>query len=121
MLPYLEIMHTESHCHVGLCLIMPNILWKLFGLDVPNVMSEEVDGKKLTLGTSCWRERVNSIVVVSPLSEGRQKTSLSRIQIQWKSCNQLSSLNSSGGDTVVVTRNLSLQDCTDAVAVTCAA
>ena len=31
---------------------------KLFGLDVPNVMSVQVDGKKLTLGTSCQRERV---------------------------------------------------------------
>ena len=58
MLPYLEIMHTESHCHVGHCLIKPNTLWKLFGLDVPNVMSAQVDGRKLTLGTSCWRERV---------------------------------------------------------------
>ena len=58
MLPYLEIIHTESHCHVDLCLIMPNFLWKLFGLDVPNVMSAQVDGKKLKLGTSCRRERV---------------------------------------------------------------
>ena len=24
MLPYLEITHTESQCHVGLCLIKPN-------------------------------------------------------------------------------------------------
>ena len=60
MLPYLEITHTESHCHVGLCLIMPNILWKLFGLDVPNVMSAQVDGKMLTLGTSCRHERVKT-------------------------------------------------------------
>ena len=59
MLPYLEITHTESHCHVGLCLIMSNILWKLFGLDGPNVMLAQVDGKKLMLGTSCWCERVN--------------------------------------------------------------
>ena len=59
MLPYLEIPHTESHCHVGLCLIKPNTLWKLFGLDVPNVMSAQVDGRKLTLGTSCRRERGN--------------------------------------------------------------
>ena len=34
MLPYLEITHTESHCHVGLCLIKPNTLWKLFELAV---------------------------------------------------------------------------------------
>ena len=61
MLPYLEITHNESHCHIGLCLIMPNILWKLFGLDVPNVMLAQVDGKKLMLGTSCQRERVNII------------------------------------------------------------
>ena len=58
MLPYLEITHTESRCNVGLCLIKPNTLWKLFGLDVPSVMSTRVDGRKLTLGTSCRRERV---------------------------------------------------------------
>ena len=62
MLPYLEITHTESHWHVGLCLIMPNILWKLFGLDVPNVISTQVDGKKLMLGMSCWRERVTNFM-----------------------------------------------------------
>ena len=28
------------------CLIMQNILWNLFGIDVPNVMSDSVDGKK---------------------------------------------------------------------------
>ena len=59
MLPYLEITHTESHCHIGLCLIKPNNLWTLFRLDVPNVMSAQVDGRKLTLGTSCRHERVN--------------------------------------------------------------
>ena len=58
MLQYLEITHTESYCHLGLCLIMLNLLWKLFGLDIPNVMSVQVGGKKLTLGTSCRRERV---------------------------------------------------------------
>ena len=62
MLPYLETTHTESHCHVGLCLIKPNTLWKHFGLDVPNVMSAQVDGRKLTLGTSCWREMINEQV-----------------------------------------------------------
>ena len=45
MLPHLEITHTESQCHVGLCLIKPNTLWKLFRLDVPNVISAQVDGK----------------------------------------------------------------------------
>ena len=45
MLPYLDITHTESPCHVGLCLIKPNTLWKLFGLDVPNVMLAQVDGR----------------------------------------------------------------------------
>ena len=59
MLPYLEITHTESHCHVGLCLIKPNTLWKLFVFDVPNIMSAQVDGRKLTLGTSCRRETVS--------------------------------------------------------------
>ena len=59
MLPYLEITHTESHCHVGLCLMKPNTLWKLFGLDVPNVISTQVDGRKLTLGTSSLCEWVN--------------------------------------------------------------
>ena len=58
MLPYLEITHTESHCHVGLCLIKPNTLWKLFGLDIPNVISAQVDGRKVTLGTSSRCERV---------------------------------------------------------------
>ena len=58
MLPYLEITFTESHCHVGLCLIKPNTVWKLFGLDVPNVISAQVDGRKLTLGTSSRYERV---------------------------------------------------------------
>ena len=43
MLPYLEITHTESHCHVDLCLIKPSTLWELFGLDVPD----------LTYPTSC--------------------------------------------------------------------
>ena len=62
MLPYLEITHTKSHCHVGLSLIKPNTLWKLFGLDEPNVMSAQVDGRKLMLGTSWWRERVNVLV-----------------------------------------------------------
>ena len=57
MLPYLEITHTESHCHRGLCLIKPNTLWKLFGLD--GVISAQVDGRKLTLGTSSQCERVN--------------------------------------------------------------
>ena len=61
MLPYLDITHTESHCHVGLCLIKPDTLWKLLGLDVPNIMSGQVDGRKLTLGTSCQHERVNSM------------------------------------------------------------
>ena len=56
MLPYLEITHTESHFHVGLCLIKPNTLWKLF---VPNVISAQVDGRKLMLGTSSRCERVN--------------------------------------------------------------
>ena len=37
MLPYLEITHTESYCHIGLCLNKPNTLWKLFGLDVPDL------------------------------------------------------------------------------------
>ena len=62
MLPYLEIMHMESHCHIGLCLIIQNILWKLFGLDKPNVMSAKVNEKKVTLGTSCRHERVNGIL-----------------------------------------------------------
>ena len=64
MLPYLEITHTESHCHVGLCLIKPNTLWKLFGLDTPNVMSAHADGRKWTLGTSCRRERVNVVTTL---------------------------------------------------------
>ena len=59
MLPYLEITHAESHCHLGLCLIMLNILWKLFGLNIRNVMSVQVGGKKLMLGTSCRHEKVN--------------------------------------------------------------
>ena len=58
MLPYLEITHTASHCHLGLCLIKPNTLWKLFGLDVPDVMTAQMDGRKLTLGTSSRHERV---------------------------------------------------------------
>ena len=62
VLPYLEITHIEPHCHVGLCLIKPNTLWKLFGLDVPNVISAQVDGRKLTLGTSSWRKRVKARV-----------------------------------------------------------
>ena len=64
MLPYLEITHTESHCHVGFCVIKPNTLLKLFGLDVPNVMSAQADGRKLTLGMSCRRERVKIKVSV---------------------------------------------------------
>ena len=59
MLSNLEITHTESHCHAGLCLIKPNTLWKLFGLDVPNVILAQEDGRKLTLGTSSRCERVN--------------------------------------------------------------
>ena len=59
MLPYLEITHTKSHCHVGFCLIKPKNLWKLGGLDVPNVISAQVDWRKLTLGTSSRCERVN--------------------------------------------------------------
>ena len=66
MLPYLEITHTESHYYVGLCLIKPNTLWKLFGLDIPNVMSVQVDGRKLTLGTTCWPERVNKSTHLGP-------------------------------------------------------
>ena len=62
MLTYLEITHTESLCHVGLCLIKPNTLWKLFGLDVPKVMSVQVDGRKWTLGTSCRREMVKVVL-----------------------------------------------------------
>ena len=69
MLPYLEITYTESHCHVGLCLINPNTLWKLFGLDVPNVMSAQVDERKLTLGMACRCERVKFI----PLSWLKQE------------------------------------------------
>ena len=61
VLPYLEITHTESQCHIGLCLIKPNTLWKLLGLDVPSVMSAQVDGRKLTLGTSCRCETVKVI------------------------------------------------------------
>ena len=34
MLPYLEIMHTESLSR-RFCLIMQNILWNLFGTDGP--------------------------------------------------------------------------------------
>ena len=45
MLPHLEITHTEPLSH-RFCLIMQNILWNL---DVPNVLSDSVDEKKLTL------------------------------------------------------------------------
>ena len=67
MLTYLEITHTESHCHIGLCLIKPNILWKLFGLDVPNVISAQVDGRKITLGTSSPCERVKQTMISSDI------------------------------------------------------
>ena len=58
MLPYLEITHTEPLSR-RFCLIMQNILWNLFGIDVPNVMSDSVDEKKWTSETSCRRGRVN--------------------------------------------------------------
>ena len=45
---------------------MQNILWNLFGIDVPNVMSDSVDEKKLTSETSCRRERVNDLILKSP-------------------------------------------------------
>ena len=57
MLPYLEITHIEP-LSCRFCLIMQNILWNLFGIDVPNDMSDSVDEKKLTSETSCRRERV---------------------------------------------------------------
>ena len=37
---------------------MQNILWNLFGIDVPNVMSDSVDEKKSMSEMSCRRERV---------------------------------------------------------------
>ena len=35
----------------------------LYRLDVRNVMSAPVDGRKLTFGTSCWCERVNRFYI----------------------------------------------------------
>ena len=68
MLPYLEITHTESHCQVGLCLIKLNALetfwtWRT-GLDIPNVISAQVNGRKLTLGMSSRCERVKEEFVL---------------------------------------------------------
>ena len=52
MLPYLEITHTEPLSR-RFCLVMQNILWNLFGIEVSNVMSDSVDEKK-----SCRKRHV---------------------------------------------------------------